>query len=65
MKMYILSARQIEGINTLMSRKKDNEYLVLHKFNEYVDIVQYSAKYNNVHICTVYEKKLDPSTKLA
>lgn len=63
-KFYTLEEDQVFNIRKLFARANDNEYFVLNSFKNLSDIVQYSSKYQNVHIITVPTDKLLPSQEL-
>lgn len=63
-KIYVLTAKDVSHIQTLMKRKCDNEYIVLKSNDGYSDICQWSDKYQNVHIATVRDDRLDESNRL-
>lgn len=63
MKFYCLERDDLIYIEHLFKEHTDNTYYVLNEYNDVSDIVQYNAKYNNVHIVTVKSSKLDTTLK--
>lgn len=63
-KIYVLEEADLYRLGTLFRNKHDNEYVVLSTNKGYADIAQYSCKYQNVHLATVREDKLNESNRL-
>lgn len=63
-KFYTLEQSQLVLVQMLFEHKIDNEYVILNKYNNYCDIVQYSQKYQNVHFVSVPQNKLDTTKEL-
>ena len=63
-KFYTLEEEQVQQVQKLFDNKIDNQYVVLSTYNNYADIIQYSTKYQNVHIVSVQKNKLDLEKEL-
>lgn len=63
-KMFFMDENDLKKVQLLLINKIDNEYVVLQQNNRLADIVQYSAKYQNVHLACVPVDKLDPLLRL-
>lgn len=63
-KIYKLEESDLLKAWNLFENKRDNQYIVIGENNGYCDIVQWSNKYQNVHIVTVHKDRLDPSKEL-
>lgn len=63
-KLYIVEVEHIQKMQELLDRKNHNEYFVLKEKNGFSDIVQYSKKYKNLHICTVSNEKMDQAKRI-
>lgn len=51
-------------LKMLFENKIDNQYYILNSYKEFSDIVQYSAKYMNIHFVSVPTSKLDKAKEL-
>ncbi len=60
-RIIVINQEQLETINVMNNMKIDNLYTVLNENEEYSTIVQYSKKYDNMHIATVKTDNLDKS----
>lgn len=63
-KFFTIEDNQLPYIVQLMKRQVDQEYVILRCSNGYADICQYSGKYQNVHLVTVPENRLDDGLRL-
>lgn len=64
-KFFTIKEDKVRYLSLLMERKNPNEFVVLSEYNEFVDICQYSEKYQNLHIISVPSGRLDWSKRLA
>ena len=63
-KFYTIEQSQMLLLQMLFEHKIDNEYTILSKYNNMCDIAQYSEKYQNIHLVTVPQNKLDSRKEL-
>jgi len=61
MKMYFLKPEHLHMLEQLFLLRKDGLYYEISSVNGFVDIMQYSAKYKDVHLITVHRTQLDDS----
>lgn len=59
-KFNLISQNILKLMNLMNQFKIDNSFIIINQFNEYSDIIQYRAKYNEFKICTVKTVNLDP-----
>lgn len=59
MKMYFLKPEHIEQLRQLFLLRKDGTYYEIESHNGFVDIMQYSEQYKDVHLVTVKRDKLN------
>ena len=64
-KFYNIEDDDLKKMQLLMQRKIDNEFIVLSEYNGITDICQYSSKFQNLHIVSVPNARLDWSYKIA
>lgn len=56
---FYIEEDKLPLLEKLFKNKTDGQFGVLNYGNNFVDIAQYSDKYQNVKIITVHESKLD------
>lgn len=61
MKMYFLRPENIKQLEDLFLIRKDGTYYEIASHNGFVDIMQYSERYKDVHLVTVKREKLNAS----
>lgn len=64
-KFYNIEEDDLKRMNELMNRKIDNEFIVLSEYNGITDICQYSSKFQNLHIVSVPNARLDWKYRIA
>ena len=57
--MTIIKREDINKIARLFQMKIDDAYITIYENNGFKEIIQYSAKYDNVHVAKVKAETLD------
>lgn len=63
MKMTVIKKEHLNKMLDLMARKVDDAYITLYEKDGYRTICQYSGKYDNLHIVTLWDETLAQSNK--
>lgn len=61
---FFIEENHLKGITELMRRKNDDEYIVIANSKGYSDIIQYSAKFQNLKVITCKSENLNRNNEL-
>ena len=64
MKMILINRDKWDVMKYLLTKPVDKYYAVLEEYNGYSTIIQYSQKYDNLHIVSVKTDNLDKAYEL-
>ena len=64
MKMTVIKKDHLKKMIDLMNSRIDDAYITLYEKDGYRTICQYSGKYDNLHIVTLWDETLSQTNKV-